>query len=147
MKMRTQLIGTFIGRPGKRFGSALIPTAIVLVCFALLPTKAQSVSPPPDGGYAGGNTAEGQQALFSLTTGTYNTAVGFLSLRSNADGNFNTAIGAGALRQHVRSKHGHWCRSARAPSCQSTANGALALNDTTGTLTAIGNVTLYTNSR
>ena len=39
-----------------------------------------AVSPPPDGGYPGGNTAEGQSALLSLTSGTFNTAIGFLSL-------------------------------------------------------------------
>ena len=32
------------------------------VCFALFQT-AHAVSPPPDGGYPGGNTAEGQDAL------------------------------------------------------------------------------------
>ena len=58
---------------------------------------AQAVNPPPDGGYAGGNTAEGTSALLSLTTGTYNTAVGLFSLLSNTEGNFNTAIGAGTL--------------------------------------------------
>ena len=31
--------------------------------------KAKAVSPLPDGGYPGGNTAEGQNALLSLTTG------------------------------------------------------------------------------
>src|SRR6478672_3072748 len=67
-----------------------------LVCFTLSPT-AQAVSPPPDGGYPGGNTAEGQAALLSLTTGGFNTAVGFLSLRSNATGQLNTAVGAGTL--------------------------------------------------
>ena len=51
----------------------------------------------PDGGYPGGNTAEGQNALFSLTTGGFNTGVGFLSLRSNTTGQLNTAIGAGTL--------------------------------------------------
>src|SRR5437879_6573830 len=67
-----------------------------LVCIGLLP-NAQAVSPPPDGGYLGGNTAEGQDALLSLTTGLYNTAVGFLSLKTDKTGNFNTAIGAGTL--------------------------------------------------
>src|SRR5437764_11574618 len=57
----------------------------------------QAVSPAPDGGYPGGNTAEGQNALFSLTTGGHNTAVGFLSLRSNTTSPFNTAVGAGTL--------------------------------------------------
>jgi hypothetical protein len=76
-----------------------VPTLLIifsLVCFAFLP-KAQGVNPPPDGGYAGGNTAEGQNALFSLTTGGFNTAVGFLSLRSNTTNSFNTALGAGTL--------------------------------------------------
>jgi trimeric autotransporter adhesin len=122
----------------------------ILVVFALSPIT-QAVSPAPDGGYAGGNTAEGQNALFSLTTGTYNTAVGFLSLRSNTDGNFNTAIGAGALLantsdQNTATGAGALFRSTIAS--QSTANGAFALfNDTTGTSnTATGNVTLYTNT-
>jgi len=44
-----------------------------------LPT-AQAVSPPPDGGYAGNNTAEGTNALFKLTTGTSNTATGAFAL-------------------------------------------------------------------
>ena len=53
--------------------------ALTLVCFGLSP-KAQAVVPPPDGGYPGFNTAEGQNALFSLTTGAANTAVGWFSL-------------------------------------------------------------------
>jgi hypothetical protein len=71
-------------------------TLSVLISFALL-SITQAVSPSPEGGYPRGNTAEGQNALFSLTTGTYNTAAGLFSLESNATGNFNTAIGAGAL--------------------------------------------------
>lgn len=62
----------------------------------LLP-RAQTVSPAPDGGYPEGNTAEGQSALFSRTTGGLNTAVGFLSLRSDTTGNFNRAVGGSAL--------------------------------------------------
>ncbi|MGC1322362.1 MAG: hypothetical protein WA849_09285, partial [Candidatus Udaeobacter sp.] len=56
-----------------------------LACFALSPI-AQAVSPAPDGGYPGGNTAEGQNALLSLTTGGFNTAVGFFSLHSDTTG-------------------------------------------------------------
>src|SRR5436305_4394767 len=76
----------------------IIFTTLVLVigCFAILPI-AEAVVPAPDGGYPGGNTAEGQAALFSLTTGGYNTAAGFFSLRSDTVGAFNTAIGAGTL--------------------------------------------------
>jgi hypothetical protein len=67
-----------------------------LVCLALLP-KAQAVVPPPDGGYPNFNTAEGQNALFGLTSGVGNTAVGWFSLFSDTTANFNTATGAGAL--------------------------------------------------
>ena len=65
----------------------------MLISFA----TARAVVPPPDGGYPNGNTAEGQNALLSLTTGTYNTALGFLSLTSVTEGGFNTAVGAGTL--------------------------------------------------
>ena len=68
----------------------------LLACILALATS-QAVTPPPDGGYPGGNTAEGQNALLSLTAGTYNTAVGWFSLQSNLTGNLNTAIGAGTL--------------------------------------------------
>jgi hypothetical protein len=67
-----------------------------LVCFALV-QNTQAISPPPDGGYPGGNTAEGQNALLSLTGGTYNTAVGLFSLSGLTDGAFNTGVGAGTL--------------------------------------------------
>jgi hypothetical protein len=52
---------------------------LILAWFAFSPT-AQAVVPPPDGGYPGFNTAEAQNALFSLTTGSANTAVGWNSL-------------------------------------------------------------------
>jgi hypothetical protein len=54
----------------------LIPNLTAMACFVLSCTT-QAVNPPPGGGYPGSNTAEGQNALFSLTSGTYNTAVGF----------------------------------------------------------------------
>jgi hypothetical protein len=70
--------------------------ALALLGFALLP-KAQAVVPPPDGGYPNFNTAEGQKALFSLTSGVANTAAGWFSLGSLSTGSFNTATGAGTL--------------------------------------------------
>jgi trimeric autotransporter adhesin len=98
---------------------SVFPFALFLiVCLAISPNS-QAVSPPPDGGYAGGNTAEGQDALFSLTTGLYNTAAGYLALKSNTTGQFNTAVGAGALLFNTAD--------------QNTATGAAALlNNTTG---------------
>src|SRR6267142_6388403 len=76
----------------------LVATLVALGFFTLWSApKAFGVVPPPDGGYPNFNTAEGQKALFSLTTGAANTAVGWFSLFSNAGGSFNTATGAGAL--------------------------------------------------
>jgi len=75
-------------------GLFLIPLA--LACFALQPT-AQAVVPAPDGGYPNGNTAEGDDALFSLTSGVFNVAVGFNALYTNTSGYQNTAIGYHAL--------------------------------------------------
>ena len=94
----------------------------------------QAVSPPPDGGYPGGNTAEGQNALSSLTTGTYNTAVGLFSLRSNSTGNSNTAIGAGTLLTNT------------AGSNTATGAGALLSNTTGAFNTANGAFALFTNT-
>src|SRR6266487_1937567 len=53
-----------------------------LVCLALVP-KAQAA---PDTALPGFNTADGDHALFSITTGVANTAVGWFSLQSNTDG-------------------------------------------------------------
>jgi hypothetical protein len=48
---------------------------IALVCFGLSPAI-RAVSPPPDGGYRNGNTAEEDNALLDLSTDTENAAVG-----------------------------------------------------------------------
>ena len=80
----------------KKSNYSLATITFTLATFALQ-LIAEAVVPPPDGGYPGGNTAEGQNALLRLTTGTFNTAVGFFALRSNDLGNYNTAVGAGAL--------------------------------------------------
>ena len=106
---------------------------LALLCFGLLP-RAQAVVPPPDGGYPGFNTAEGQNALFSLTTGSANTAVGWFSLFSNTESSFNTATGAGAL---LFSTAG-----------QNTAFGAATLlfNTTGEDNTAVGATALLNNT-
>ena len=86
-----------------------IPSVLItfsLVCFGLSPTaKALLPAPPPDGGYPGGNTAEGVNALHDVNTavGINNTAVGSNALTHDTTGNYNVAVGSGALaEQH------HW---------------------------------------
>ena len=82
---------------GRRFVSrCLIYMFWAIACFAILP-EIQAVSPPPDGGYPGENTAEGASALLHLNGGTNNTAVGWASLGFDVAGNLNTAVGAGTL--------------------------------------------------
>ncbi len=70
-----------------------------LAVLVALPT-AEAVNPPPDGGYPGNTTAEGNLALNSLTSGTSNTALGYKALFSDTTGSNNTATGAGALRDN-----------------------------------------------
>src|SRR6266566_10125232 len=72
----------------------------MLACLTLSP-RVQAVVPAPDGGYPGANTAEGQNALFSLTAGGFNTAVGWFSLKSVTTSSFNTATGAGTLVANI----------------------------------------------
>jgi endosialidase-like protein len=128
---------------------SLIVLAATLVCIWLLP-RAQAVVPPPDGGYAGGNTAEGTNALLSLSSGTYNTAVGAFSLLSNTVGNLNTGVGAGALLSSGAANRNTATGAGALLSATggaNTANGAFALfANTIGTNnTAIGNNALILN--
>jgi hypothetical protein len=69
---------------------------LVLGCIGFLP-KAQAVSPVPDGGYPGGNTAEGTDALLNLTSGVWNSGFGFEALNHDTAGGKNTATGIRAL--------------------------------------------------
>jgi len=114
-----------------KIGSVLLLTCLFLTAVA---GKMQAVLPPPDGGYPGFNTAEGQNALFSLTTGSANTAVGWFSLFSDTEGSFNTATGAGALLFNANDNN--------------TAFGAAALlfNTTGSSNTAVGTAALLNNT-
>jgi hypothetical protein len=128
----------------------LIHILIGIVCIWVFP-NAQAVSPAPDGGYPGGNTAEGQNALFSLTSGGFNTAVGFFSLRSNATGQLNTAIGAGTLLASTADENtatGAAALLSNTTGSDNTANGAFALfrNTTGGFNTATGDSALSSNT-
>jgi hypothetical protein len=127
----------------------------VLIAFALvfftLFQNAQAVNPPPDGDYPGRNTAEGQSALFSLTSGTYNTAVGWLSLSSVDTGNFNTAVGAATLLANTADQNtatGAGALLSNFTGTANTANGTFALyyNLEGGNNTAIGDTALANNT-
>ena len=113
----------------------LIAVALALGYFALSPApNAFAVVPAPDGGYAGANTAEGQNALLSLTGGGYNTAVGWFSLESLTTGTFNTAVGAGTLVLNTADNN------------TATGAGALFSNVTGGANTANGAFALFSNT-
>ncbi len=95
---------------------------------------AQAVSPAPDGCYPNFTTAEGCNALKSLTTGAANTGVGWYSLFSTTTGNANTGVGAGALALN------------QADNNTAVGGGALFLNTTGTENTAVGANALVHNA-
>jgi len=136
-----------------------------LVCIALLP----QVQATPDPGSVGPfNTADGDHALFTNTTGAANAAFGWYALFGNLDGSFNTAVGAGALDLNNGSSNtavgaaalllnttgnqntavGTAALELNTDGVNNTANGAFALFSNTGgdNNTAVGLNALFTNT-
>ena len=110
-------------------GSLLIPLTLVLAWLAL-PPVARAVVPAPDGGYPNFNTAEGTDALFSLTTGGNNTAIGSLALHNNTSGSANTATGVNALVSNtsgLNTANGFQALQSNTNGHENTATGANAL--------------------
>ena len=97
----------------------------IFSALAFLP-GVQAVVPPPDGCYPNFTTAEGCNALGSLTTGAANTGVGWFSLFSTTTGIGNTGVGAGALALN------------QADNNTAVGGGALFLNTTGTENTAVG---------
>jgi hypothetical protein len=92
---------------------------LVVGSFSLCPQgqSATDAPQPKDDVVPVTNTADGQLAMASITTGLYNSAFGFYSVLSLTDQSFDTAIGAGTL-----------------------------LLDTAGTNTAVGAGALFSNT-
>ena len=129
----------------------LMPLVFLLVCFAPC-QMALAVSPAPDGGYAGNNTAEGTSALFSLTSGADNTAIGFQALFSNTSGNYNSGEGFRALFSNTtgvfNTATGVQALNSNTIGAQNTATGVNALfsNTTASYNTANGTSALFHNT-
>jgi len=120
-----------IGRSPLRRGLLFIPLALA---WLALSQTAQGVVPAPDGAYPDYNTAEGQSALFSLTTGIWNTAIGAFSLSSDTTGSVNTALGLNALRFNATGAYN-----------TAVGSGALFSNNSSFN-TAVGTFALYFNT-
>jgi hypothetical protein len=117
-------------------GRGFLFVALALASFALSPgAQAQLPSPTPDGGYPNDNTAEGTNALFSLTTGVDNTATGFDALFFNTTGSQNTANGWQSLPHNTTGNDN-----------TATGSGALFSNTTGGFNTANGVNALLKNT-
>jgi hypothetical protein len=112
-------------------GSAL---ALILACLAF-PPAGRAVTPAPDGGYPNSNTAEGDTALFKLSSGANNTALGFEALVNNTAGSENTASGAGALFHnttgHDNTATGYSTLATNSTGSYNTATGAAVLSSNT----------------
>jgi uncharacterized coiled-coil protein SlyX len=144
------------GRSPLRLAFLLIP--LLLGCVALAQMARAQLSPEPDGGYPNANTAEGEDALFSLSIGIDNTAIGFDALYNNNTSSGNTAIGFQALYHNTtaatfgaggaNTATGAQALYSNTDGIGNTATGFSALNfNTTGSYnTANGDAALYNNT-
>ena len=138
--------------PVIQFKTTTLPLLIALTfaCFGPLPITL-ALLPPPDGGYPNGNTAEGDDALLNLTSGTNNTAIGFEALLNNTTGFQNTATGFQALERNTtgsdNTANGFFALGGNRTGFVNTAIGGFALGDNTtgGGNTATGFEALESN--
>jgi hypothetical protein len=161
----TQYFGNSTNHPPLLRRAFLIP--LMLACFALCqqvqsatdtpkqsaantPEQSAPLTPDPGGPLPVSNTADGQNALLSITTGIHNTAIGFDSLLSLTDGNFCTAVGSAALILNTGSENtavGVGALLSNTTAGSNTATGAFALFSSTGVEnTAVGNNALLNNT-
>ena len=139
-------------KPLKILTTTLLLSPLVLAYFTFSQTAhaAPDVNPPPDGGYPGFTTAEGQNALKNLTSGIGNSAFGWYSLFSVTTDSYNTGLGAGTLALNTgeaNTASGVAALILNTTGTRNTANGAGAMvwnsagNDNTG----VGYFSLYNN--
>src|SRR2546430_1301267 len=114
----------------------LTALGLTLASLALSPV-AQAIDPPPDGGYPNQNTAEGEDALFNLTTGFSNTAIGYRALYGNTTGLINTGGGFNALGNTVG--EGNTANGFRALVHNTTGKRNIALGNNAGENLTTGN--------
>jgi plastocyanin len=126
-----------------------IPTATPTATST--PTATPTGTPTPDGCYPGFTTAEGCDALRSLTNGAGNTGLGWRSLFLNTTGSFNTGVGGGTLALNNGTSNtavGTAALLLNTSGAQNTAVGtdALVFNDSGGSNTATGYFALMNNT-
>src|SRR6266436_4163477 len=82
----------------RQWRRAFVLIALILTCFAFSP---QAGGVCQHACLANQNTVQGDDALFSLTTGFGDTAIGFQALYSNTSGHGNNAVGVQALYSNI----------------------------------------------
>jgi Chaperone of endosialidase len=136
----------------KNRNTIVIALLSALTCFALCQQlRSATDTPDPAGPLPVSNTADGQLALASVTTGIYNSAFGIYSLLSITDGKFCTGVGAGTLLANTGDENtatGAGALIGNTTGFRNTANGALALFSNTEGVdnTAIGFQALFNNT-
>ncbi len=105
-----------------------------LVCFGLCQQLQSATDTPDPGAKPLSNTADGTNALLSITTGLYNSAFGFDAVLSNSDASFDTGIGAGTLLLNTGSAN------------SAVGAGALLTNSTGSDNNAVGAFALFSNT-
>ena len=134
----------------KKQNKTFKPILLMLGCLAFLP-QMQALTPPPDGCYPNFTTAEGCNALQSLTTGAANTGVGWYALFGTSTGSFNTGIGAGALTLNNEDSNTAVGTAALLLNTAGTGNSALGTaalvnNDNGSNNTAVGDMALQNST-
>jgi hypothetical protein len=136
--------------------TSIPPVLIIfaLVCFGHSPiAKALLPAPSPDGGYPGGNTAEGINALHNVNTaiGINNTAVGANALTFNTTGYSNVAVGSWALANNTTGNFNMAIGPQALTNNNANFNVAIGfrvgfMNTTGNHLTGIGGGALFSNT-